>query len=86
MISTERELEGGREHAQIIAPFEGLNRGQRGVETTDVDYTRVMFHQIKKRDSDQGVFGRFGCRTSPASNFVWISCGRMSYGSGILCK
>ena len=40
----EREPEGGKEHAQIVTPFEKSNGGYRGVETTDVDYTRVAFH------------------------------------------
>ena len=28
----------------MIAPFEELNGGQRGVETTDVNYPCVVFH------------------------------------------
>jgi len=28
----------------MIAPFQQLNGGQHGVETTDVDYPRVVFH------------------------------------------
>ena len=27
-------------------------------------YTRIVFHQIKKLDSDRGILGWFGCRTS----------------------
>ena len=28
----------------MIAPFEEFDGGQRGVETADVDYSRVVFH------------------------------------------
>ena len=37
----EGEPERGEEHAQVVVPFGGLNRGQRGVETTD--YAGVVF-------------------------------------------